>query len=163
MHNPFSLHSEELLRSMLTAGRRYFVRQYYPRGIDHFHADLKAAFLLTHYNEQPRAQVHYEALSKDGYRKIYDARDDDDMDKLLMAVRQPSGYAVYAAVLSAPWRPSELTAEKVKRYVSAKLSWRPKKAEGVKVDLFTQFGELYVTLKSGGEEVKVPLSEIERI
>jgi hypothetical protein len=162
MHNPFQLYSPQLLDALLKAGHTHFVRQTYKRGLDHFDPLLKGSFLISPYNEAAKANMHYEALVNDGNRYIYNITIQEHLEKLNIAVNQPEGYKIFAPLLPREWKPSDIMAGKIRIYVSRVLKWQPGK-QGVHSDLFLQFGELFITLKSGIHEVKIPLSDIERL
>ena len=163
MHNPFSLYSERLLNALLNAGHKYFVRQTYKRGLDHFDEQQKGAFLISHYNELNKATIHYEALVKDGNRFLYDIEKPEHIEKLRIASKQPEGYKIYSPLLTQEWTPSNDMRQKIRRYIDYKLKWRPSREETVATNLFIEFGELFITLKLRSYNEKVPLSDIERI
>ncbi len=163
MHNPLVLHSEKLLHAQIKSGYSFFVRQSFPRGCISSGTEKKAAFLITHYNDLNRANVHLEALPTDFYRKCYDLRMAEEKEKLLIAVNQPAGYAIYAPLLRHPWKPGNLLAGRIREYVETVLHWNPDKHRGLKADLFLQFGELFITLKSGSQEAKIRLEEIDPV
>ena len=161
MTNPFQLYTPALLEALIKAGHKYFVRQTYKRGIDHFDEKIKNAFLLSHYNDVSKAQIHYEALNMDGKRFLYDISKSEDLEKLKIAAKQPEGYKIYTPMLLRPWQPSDIMKGKVRRYIDQKLKWRPDTSATVQTNLFIQFGELFITLKLGIHEIKTPLSDVE--
>ena len=160
MTNPFQLYSPALLAALMKAGHVYFVRQTYARGIDHFEERLKGAFLISHYREEGHARMHYEALQGDRSRYLYNIQESVDLAKLEVAAWQPQGYKVYAPLLLRPWEPSGDLKGKVRRYIDKHLKWRQ---GAVRTNLFTQFGELFLTLKKGTQEISIPLSAVERL
>ncbi len=157
MYNPFVLFSPVLLNGFLKAGHGFFVRQQYPRG----KRNGNKSFLISHYSDPSKAQIHFEAL-KDDYAYLYKVKDPADLDKLHLAATQPQGFVVYTPLLPESWRPDAQMAEMIRSYISRKLSWKPGRKNSVKTNLFTQFGELFITLKYGPEEVKIPLMDIEK-
>lgn len=163
MHNPFTLYTPLLLNGMLKAGHRYFVRQTYKRGMDHFDEIKNTAFLISPYPDESRAMMHYDALKNDGNRFLYSVLNTDHLEKLNIAVTQPAGYKIYAPLLPGPWKPSDIMAGKIRRYIDHVLHWHLSRKEGVRSNLFIQFGELFITLRSGKHEIKIPLSDIERL
>lgn len=163
MHNPFQLYSPQLLHALLKAGHKYFVRQTYSRGLAHFNEEQKGAFLISHYSDKSKAQIHFEALKNDGNRFLYDTFEKGHLEKLQTAATQPTGYKIYAPLLLQQWKPSDIMAGKVKIYIDHKLKWRAGRGDTVKTNLFIQFGEIFIALKLGIHEVKIPLSEIERL
>ncbi|MEO8766217.1 MAG: hypothetical protein ABI416_18080 [Ginsengibacter sp.] len=163
MHNPFQLYSPQLLNALLKAGHGCFVRQTYKRGLAHFDREQKGAFLISYYNDKSKAQIHFEALKNDGNRFFYDVSEKGDLEKLQKAATQPKGYKIYAPLLLREWKPSDVLVVKVRKYIDYSLQWRAGSGDTVKTNLFTQFGEIFITLKLGIHEVKIPLSEIERL
>jgi len=163
MHNPFQLYSSELLDSLIKAGHKYFLRQTYKRGKDHFDETTKNAFLITHYNDLNKARIHFEALSNDGNRFLYDISNDQHLLKLKTAASQPEGYKIFTPLLLEPWQPSDTMKGKIRRYIHQKLNWNPSVSDTVHSNLFTQFGELFITLKFKRQEIKIPLTDIERL
>lgn len=163
MHNPFPLLTGQLLVSFIKTGHKYFVRQTYKRGIDHFDDTIKAAFLISHYSDKSKADIHFKALTADGNRFLYDINEPEHLQKLQTAAEQPKGFKIYTPLLQNEWRPTNALSQQIKKYIGGNLNWQPKKSEGVKCNLFLQFGELFLTLKWKSSEVKIPLSEVERL
>lgn len=161
MHNPLAELSAQLLDAMIREGQYFFVRQSYPRGLDHF-AGLKGVFLFSHYKDRGQAEKHLNSLN-DAYAAFYDATQAEDKAKLYIAAGQPAGYKVYAALLKArKWEPTPQIGPKIKQYIRQHTQWKPERGDNVKVELYIQFGELFLNLKKGAEEIKVPLNDIEK-
>jgi hypothetical protein len=164
MHNPLVLFDQRTLTALKEAGHLYFVRQSYPRGIDHTNENQKGAYLITHYREEAKAQIHFDALGRDKGRFLYDLSNADHLQKLTKAAEQPEGYRIFAALLrEKKWQPGNDMKGKIKRYISTKLDWKPKGSDTVNTNLFFQFGELFITLKWGSHKAKIPLSDLERL
>ena len=161
MYNPFGLLSAKLLQALIQSGNTWFVRQTWKRGMDPQDTTQKGAFLFTHYNNAGRAHIHYDALAHDPNRFLYDSTLPDHYKKLETAAAQPLGFRVYSPLLEKEWKPSGLLSDKLRRYITGKLQWTPGRNDTVKAELFTQFGELFITLKNRGNRIKVPLSDIE--
>lgn len=165
MFNPYAIFSAKLLDAFVKSGKRYFVRQTFPRGLNKFNPMIKAAFLISHYSDTAGAGAHYNALEGDGNRFLYDWQDVEHKNKLIIASKNPPGYTIYANVWEVNWK-SAITPElkdQVRRYVASALNWRPARGEQLQFDIYAQFGEPYVKLKLRGmQEVKVKLEEIEK-
>jgi hypothetical protein len=161
MHNPFVLLSTCLLEALIKAGNTFFVRQTYKRGKNELDPLNKAAFLITHYTDYSRAKTHYDALDNDPNRFLYNIEDPEHYEKLSVAATQPAGFHIYSPIIQQPWKPTPPIAAKIRRYINEKTSWTPGRNDVVKADLFVQFGELFINLKYGIHEVKLPLTEIE--
>jgi hypothetical protein len=164
MHNPLVLFDAKILEALRRAGHTHFVRQTYKRGIDHTDTNQKGAYLISHYRDESHAAIHYEALAHDPARFFYDLSIPEHLAKLEVATTQPRGYAIYSALLAdQKWRPAADMKGKIKRYIATRLGWNPKGSDTVNTDLFFQFGELFITLKWGSHESKIPLSDLERL
>lgn len=162
MHNPFVLFSAKLLDSLIRSGNHFFVRQTYQRGMNDKQEHLRAAFLLTHYDDLISAETHFFALPNDPHRFLYDAANPEHYNKLLVAAAQPVGFRVFSPLMPQPWKPPTPMARQIRDYISEKMNWTPARSDSVKADLFTQFGELFINLKFRNEELKVPLADIEK-
>lgn len=161
MHNPFVLLSTRLLEALIKAGNTFFVRQTYKRGKNELNPLNKAAFLITHYTDYSKAKTHYDALHNDPNRFLYNIEEPEHYEKLLVAATQPAGFHIYSPIIQQRWKPTPPIAAKIRRYINEKMSWTPGRNDVVKADLFVQFGELFINLKYGIHEVKLPLADIE--
>ncbi len=161
MHNPFVLLTTRLLESLIKADNTFFVRQTYPRGKNQLDPLNKAAFLFTHYTDYSRAKTHYDALDNDPNKFLYNINEPEHYEKLFIAASQPQGFHIYSPLVQQPWKPTAPIAAKIRNYINQKMGWNPGRSDAVKADLFIQFGELFITLKFGIHEVKLPLAEIE--
>ena len=161
MHNPFVLLTTKLLESLIKAGNHFFVRQTYKRGKNELDPLNKAAFLFTHYTDYSRAKTHYDTLDNDANRFLYNINEEEHYQKLFIAAGQPEGFKIYSPLVKQVWKPTPPIATKIRNYINQKLTWSPARNDSVKADLFVQFGELFITLKFGIHEVKLPLAEIE--
>lgn len=162
MFNPFTLFSPELLAAFIKAERTYFVRQEFPRGIRD--EENIRVFLFSHYPDIAFAKEHYGAIAHDSSRKLYNWADEQDREKLLIAASQPTGYKIFSSLVVPDWkeRAERLLTQQVRRFVSGKLEWHPRRSEKVTFDLFIQFGDLYARLYLRNEELRVKLEEIEK-
>lgn len=160
MHNPLYIFTTEVLEELIKTGHRWFVRQTYIRGLS---SELKASFLISHYEEQAKADIHFKALGNDQNRFLYDAEDPSHRLKLQIAASQPEGYRIYTLHLAMDeWKVPLTLKGNLKRYIT-RLGWQPSRDKGVNAKLFSQFGELFIALKWQSHETKVPLYEIEKV
>jgi hypothetical protein len=163
MHNPLAILSEDLLDALLLHGHKYFVRQSYPRGLDHFDETIKEAFLFSAYKELPPAEKHYLHLASDPRRHIYYIGQEGDVEKIRIAASQPAGYKAYSDKLAArEWKPTKDLPGKIKNYLRTNTKWRSKDAP-VDAQLFLEYGELMLSLSNGKQILKIKLSEVERL
>lgn len=158
MHNPLALLNISVLDGLIAAGHAYFVRQTYTRGKD---PRMKEVLLISPYYSKTAAITHYNAIEEDKRKHIYTL---DEKEKLYHAATQPTGYLVYVALLKdKTWSPSYDIAAKIKRYIRSEASWKPERKDEVQAALYIVYGELFITLKLNKDEIKVPLSDIEKL
>jgi len=164
MYNPFPLLTERLLDDQVAKGKRYFVRQTFPRGMD---IRLKAVFLLRAYpgEEKEMADQHLAALPRDVHAFLYDAAVPEHLEKLHIAARQPHGFKVfYAAKKGVDWKPPAVYEEKMRHYIRRHHSdWRPTRGgEPIRIGLYEEFGELFLKFSYKEEEDTLPFDDIEK-
>ena len=157
--------NKELLEDQLKKGKRWFVRQTFPRGIK---GKMVAAFLIRGYwkDEQELASQHMSALQgKDGNAFLYDAAIPAHAERLRTAAAQPFGYKIfYAAKKGVDWRPPKEIEDSVRRYINSHHANRRAQREGgeILVGLYEEFGELFIKFSHGEEEDYFPFEIIER-
>ena len=145
---------------------RYFVRQSYPRGRDHFDENIKAVLLLTYYYEDDiettRAEMHVSLLKNDPYRFLYDARHPDHRERLLKAAAQPAGYKIYINLLPAKWKAPAFLRDKIAQYIAEAMpEWRVNRYSKLDITLQERFGNLYLDLHWKGRKATVQLDAID--
>jgi hypothetical protein len=172
MYNPFPLLTPGLLRDQVAKGKRYFVRQNFPRGYD---GRLKAAFLLRAYEEidKTTADQHLAALTRrnaegappDPYAFLYDASIQDHLVRLKTAATQPFGYKIfYAAKKGVDWKPPENYREKMRHYIRRHHpDWRGARGtDPIEIGLYEEFGELFLKFSREDEYDTIPFDLIEQ-
>jgi hypothetical protein len=163
-YNPFPLLHAALLKGKISEGKRYFVRQSYPRGRQG--KITLVAMLLTGYSQKEESQAleHISALGRDPCVFLYDATNPEHLSRLLTASRQLPGYPVYyAGKTGKDWDPPREYQIRLQRYVREYLpGWKPRPGgPGLKAGLFDRQGNLFVKLSFEDETVQVPLEIIE--
>ncbi|HXD77859.1 MAG TPA: hypothetical protein VN616_08620 [Puia sp.] len=178
MYNPFPLLTPGLLRDQVAKGKRYFVRQNFPRG---YEARIKAAFLLRSYEAEDKtvAEQHLAHLTagprpvagtgsirhSDPYAFLYDASIQDHLVRLKTAATQPFGYKVYyAAKKGVDWNPPEAYREKVRAYIRLHHpAWRGSRGgDQIEIGLYEEFGELFLKFSCEDEHETIPFDLIEK-
>ena len=173
MYNPFPLLTPDLLRNEVAKGKRWFIRQNFPRG---YEGRLKAAFLLRAYEEidKPTAEQHLAALTRrspgeggspDPYAFLYDVNTQDHLVRLKTAATQPFGYKVfYAAKKGVDWKPPENYREKMRHYIRRHHpDWRGARgADPIEIGLYEEFGELFLKFSREDEHDTIPFDLIEQ-
>jgi hypothetical protein len=164
MFNPLAPFSQQALDGFLKKGYKFFVRQTFNRGNTQFENNLKRCFLFCHYDNYFSAKEHFDALSTDVCRYLYNWNNVEDREKLKIAASQPEGYKIYTNTFSPDWENhvTDRIKVKIRAYVQ-KLGWKPAREEAIHPVFYPHFGEVYVSLKYRGREVRVKFEEIEKI
>lgn len=164
MYNPLPLLTRGLLDDQIAKGKRWFVRQTFPRGME---ARLIAAFLIRGYDEEEKtsADQHLAAINKDGNAFLYDAKDETHLQKLQTAASQPFGYKLfYAARKGVEWKPPPHYQEKMRNYLRRHHpAWRPQKeGDKILIGLYEEFGQLFLKFSYSNEDDTIPFDLIEK-
>ena len=166
MHNPFALISPRLMEAMLQEPT-FFVREYYPRGHDHFDEPGTIPLLLTYYQkdkdtEYTRALFHYRQLKADRFAFLFNSEVPDHQQRLLTAATQPQPCKIYINLLPAPWAPPHWLRTNIHAYMQHNLSWwNYSKSNSLHIHLNDRYGKLFLLLGWKGNSAEVPLEEIE--
>ena len=165
MYNPFPLFTPSLLLAQLSEakGKRFFVRQTFPRGM---HEGLKAAFLFRGYTEEEKnmAEEHFQSLRHDPNAFLYEANNNMHLEKLRTAARQPSGFKIYyVGKTKWEWRPPPVYQTKIKKFIQHFHSgWRTTRGKNkVMVGLHEEFGNIFLKFSFEKEVDKIPFDQIE--
>jgi hypothetical protein len=165
MYNPFPLFTPTLLLAQMSEakGKRFFVRQTFPRGKM---PELKAAFLFPGYTEEEKdlAEEHFQNLHRDPNAFFYDAKNPEHLEKLKTAARQPSGYKIYyVGKTKWEWKPPPVYQNKMKNFIQKMHPrWRTSRGKNkVMVGLYEERGELFLKFNFEEEEDKIVFDEIE--
>ncbi|MBL7757448.1 MAG: hypothetical protein JNL59_08640 [Chitinophagaceae bacterium] len=162
MYNPFVLLSPELLAHKIAAGKRFFVRQTYLRGLQ---PGIRAAFLFRAYPETEKepALQHLQAINSDRHAHIYDITEEDELQKLRIAAAQPAGYRIYyAGKIGTKWRPPPVYEYRIRQYIRRRHpEWRPTRGLQIRIGLFEKWGNLWIRLEFEEEIETIPLSQFE--
>jgi hypothetical protein len=163
MYNPLPFLTRGLLDDQIARGKRWFVRQAFPRGME---PRLIAAFLLRAYDPEERttADQHMAAIAGDGNAFLYDTALPAHLQKLQIAASQPFGYKVfYAARKGVEWNPPPIYQEKMRHYIRRHHpAWRPQKeGDKIAIGLYEEFGQLFLKFSHADEEDNLPFDQIE--
>lgn len=159
MHNPLALLSPQLVTSLQQHGFTVFVRQSYPRG--KVHAEIREAFLITHYEDLSAAAEHMQHIATDPRKCLYQTNVPEEQEKLMIAAAQPEGYRVYVALLKdKKWKAPPRLQSDIKSYLRANTGWKVKDG-AIAADLYLHFGELMLKLANPSGQMNLLLSEVE--
>ena len=165
MYNPFVILNEKLLNAMLRQPM-YFVREYYSRGDETNGKNIP--LLFTHYSQYgvdlEKAKRHYELIKKDPYRYLYDTTNDEHVQKLKIAAKQPGGYRIYVNILPKVWTAPNHLRNQIYKYMLLTYSdWEKDRNKKLKINIQDLFGKLYLLFTWKGNKVEVILDEIEKL
>lgn len=165
MFNPFVPLSPDLLNALVRAGKKYFVRQTFPRGQNILDENIKGYFLYSHYSDMPAALTHYGVLKDDPHRFLFDWDKKEDQIRLVKAANGVEGYKIFANILydDTDKRVSSKLQQSIRGYIRYKLNWFPARNDGLETHFYTHLGELYIELKFRNHEVRVPLIQVENL
>lgn len=164
MFNPVYPFTQEVLKATVDRGCLYFVRNAWPNAFDHFNENIKGTFIITHYNDKGKALAHFNSISNDPYRFLYDWNEPEHKEKLKIAASGPEGYKVYSSYFVDDYkkRITNPLKDKINSYMYRHTNWKPSKGETVAVDFFLQFGVLFITMSYAGQQLKVKFEDIEK-
>lgn len=165
MFNPVYPFTKEVLYANVKRGCTYFVRNTYKRAFDHFDENIKGYFIFTHYNDHSKALAHYNSISNDAARFLYDWNIPEHQDKLKVATSGLKEYKIFSTFFYPDFkkRITPILKEKINRYVYKHTDWRPEKNNTINVDFDMQFGTLFCTLSFRGQQLKINFDEIEML
>ena len=161
MFNPLYPFTEDVLYATVKRGGLWFVRNSFNMGEE----IAGKSFLITHYNDQAKAETHYNIVSHDAYRFLYRWEDAAGQERLKLAAAKPEGYEIFSSYFYPDYKRkiSKKYKEKINKYMYMHTAWKPAGRDTVHVDLYLQFGVMYLHLKYEGEELKIKFADIERI
>jgi len=163
MFNPCHIFSTELLEAMIGKQVMYYVRSTYHRGLSQNNTKIRGAYLISHYHKQAEAERHFNAITHDPHRFLYDARNAEHIEKLKLAAAQPRDYLIFFFFLI-PGIEKKITAkfrEHTKRYLYKNTNWDLKGRVTIVPFLYFQLGELYTRISHQGDEIRMTFEELE--
>lgn len=168
MHNPLAQLTPPLLEAMLKEPK-LFVREYYPRGHDHFEEPGTVPLLLTYYEKETaidynRAHFHIGQLQEDRYAFLYDGENAAHQKRLFTAATQPPPYKIYMNLLTTEWKPPSYLRTKIHHYMQTHLSWwNYSKTNSLHIHLKDRYGRLFLQLSWKGNRTEVLLDDVENL
>jgi hypothetical protein len=163
MFNPLAIWTEKALEGFVREGKRYFVRQSFDRAKSPFGNVKNAYFLFCHYQVYTQAREHFDALTGDPFRFLYDWEMENHRKKLLVAASQPAGYEIYSNTFMPDWERhiTNRLKQKLRAFIQSH-GWKPGREDGVLIDFYPHFGEVMVSLRFREQKLSVKLEEIEK-
>jgi hypothetical protein len=165
--NPFGEFKPDYLPRLIKLGRRYLVSQTYCRAREQGAESISSRInlLFSDYSELGEAKLHLNAVKNDRYAAIIDLNRTAHLKKIEDMLTAGSGYLIFFAVVrSAKELENKINneyKEKLKQYIDNHTNWRLSRDTLVKPTLQLSFGELYIILKHGSQQIRIKFEEIE--
>jgi len=166
MLQPFEPLKMMYVQKLIQLKKTYLVSQTYDRAVDHFSDTAKTAILFSDYADEGPAQIHLNAVKHDKYAAIMNLKKQEHYNKLMQLMAAESKYDLYWAVVRSTAdlekRINMNYKEKMRAYIKYNTNWVIGGDETIKPAISVIFGELFITLKYGGQTLKIKFSDIER-
>ena len=167
MLQPFEEFKPAYLPRLLQLGRRWLVSQTYFRArdpeTDPFSSRIN--LLFSDYVEMGEAKLHINAVKNDRYAAIIDLKNPAHLKKIREMLMADSGYRMFFAVVrSAKDLENHINKnykDKLKKYVEKQTNWRISHDTIIKPGIQLSFGEIYIVLKHGNQQIRIKFEEIE--
>ena len=167
MLQPFEEFKPVFIKKLADMKKRYLVAQGYKRASEPFTEEPKTGILLTDYDNPGGANIHLNAIKHDPYAAIIDLENPNHKSKLQEMLLPGSKYKVFWAVVKSKKelkdRIDKRYKESMRRYIEKNTRWRIGSGETIYPDVDVTFGELFITLRYGGQRIRIKFEEIEKI
>lgn len=166
MMQPFEPFDERYLERLIRMKRIYVVTQTYNRAKDHFAEFHPTDLLLTDYDDEGGALIHFNAVRKlDRMAAIINLSKTEHLAKL-KEMMAGDKYRLFWCVVKSSAELEKRVAngykDKTRRFINNNTDWRIKGDETVKSTLEIIFGEIFITFKWKSKSLRVKFEEIER-
>ena len=160
---PFELFKKAYLKNLVSLKKIYLVSQLYPSG--QFVNDDKTALLVTDYDDIGLAKIHLAAVKQDLFAAVVDLTNAHHFKRFENILNEDSGFRVFWAVVKSNDQLKKKVdshyRDNIRRFIEKNTSWRVSADEHLKAQLQVIFGELFVTLKRGSQELRVKFADIQ--
>jgi hypothetical protein len=166
MFNPFERFQPRLIAAFLKAGKRYLVSQSFAhQSMDS--ANNKEYLLFTQYDEGSYAQIHLSALRDDPFAAIIDLNNEKHKSKIMQMLHPDSKYVIYSSLISSRDQVEKGMNAKyknqIRRYIEKYTNWRISSNKTIQPQLDIAFGELFIILKYGDQQIRFKVEDLEKI
>ena len=164
---PFEEFKPVYLSRLIQLGRRYLVSQTYVRAkeIESDPFSSRVNLLFSDYVQPGEAKLHFNAIKKDRYASIIDLERPSHLNRVREILMEGSGYRIFFAVVrDAKELENEINKhykEKLKQYIDKQTNWKISRDTIVKPSLQLSFGELFIILKHGNQQIRIKFEDIE--
>jgi hypothetical protein len=166
MLNPFERFQRRFIEAFRKAGKSYLVSQTFEAGRDHFADPGKKYILFSHYGNLSQSQIHLSALQGDRYAAIIDLEKEKHREKVLDMLKVDSDWVVFSCLIASKEavekRLNAKYEKNLRRYVEKNTHWRIGSGKIMQPQLDIAFGELFIILKYGSEQIRITLAELDK-
>lgn len=166
MFQPFEIFKPLYLKRLISLKKVYVVTQTYNGGNDNLVTENKTNILLTDYDDIGLANIHKTAVKKDKYASVIQLTNEKHYKKLEEMLKEDSPYKLYWSVIkdldNIKRRIDVKYKDNIRRYIQKNTTWRIGGDETIRPQLSVIFGELFIFLKRGEQELRVKFEEIEK-
>jgi len=167
MLNPFERFQRRFIDAFRKAGKSYLVSQTFEAARDPLGDTEKKYILFSHYGNLSQAQIHLSALQGDRYAAIIDLEKESHRNKILEMLKVESYYVVYSCLISSreavEKRLNAKYEKNMRRYIEKNTNWRIGSGKTILPQLDIAFGELFIILKYGSQQIRITLAELDKI
>ncbi|NCI51371.1 DUF1173 domain-containing protein [Sediminibacterium roseum] len=166
MMQPFEIFEQRYLDRLLKMKRHFVVTQTYRRATDHFAEYQPTDLLLTDYDDEGAALIHFNAVRKlDKLGAIINLSKPAHITKLKEMMEGEKYRLYWCVVKSLTGLQKKVDAgykDKARRFISNNTDWRIKGDETIKSTLEVIFGEIFITFKWKTKKLRVKFQDIEK-
>gem|GEM_PF-417548 len=168
MLQPFEEFRPSYIPRLRKLGRRWLVSQTYHRADQPQYEGQKPRInlLFSDYMELGEARLHLNAVKKDRYAAIVDLEKAEHLAKINAMMSEGSDYHIFFAVVRSAKELENLInreyREKLKAYIEHQTNWRISHQTAVKPTIQLSFGEIFIILKHGNQQIRIKFEEIEK-
>ncbi len=164
MLQPFEEFKLIYIQKLRQLKKRYLVTQSYPRA-DVPTENQKTSILISDYDDLGQAKIHQNAIKHDKYNAIVDMENPVHFEKLKQMLDQDSRYQLFWAVVRSAKELQDRVNRKYKdhmrRYIKKNTNWNIDRDTTLYPSLIISFGELFIQLKHGNQNLRLKFEEIE--
>ena len=166
MFNPFVRFIPELVDAFLEHGERYLVSQTFRPGINLFTGE-RNVLMFSQYSDLGFAQIHLNAVKADPYAAIIDLHKEKHKTRVIEMLQPGSHYLVFSNLVRDAQAVEQVAdkqyAHKLRRYIDLHTTWRISMNPGLRPKMQLIFGELFIVLRFGSQQLRVKFEDIENL
>ena len=163
---PFEIMRLEYINQLIRLKKIYLVTQSYNMVEDPFGHTDKIGLIASDYDDSGLAKIHLAAVKQDKYASVIQLSNSVHLAKITEMLQQDSAYAVYWAVVKDAEQLKRKVdtqfSDHIRRYITKNTNWSIKGSATLKPQLQVIFGELFVILKYGSQELRIKFADVEK-